>query len=182
MKTHPITRFGLLLPFLTTIALGQGAAPPQPGFNRIPVRPGIVSPGGQSNQQSSDSSLLSSNFRLTFSGASGEKNLGQLSVLTSSQSVQVSGPLNAEDPNTVFNISGTLSEKEGSLVFTYSIGFNVRIQPSVAAAGERPGNLPESYANHSASGSLRIKPGEVYEVLKSGGNAYTVSISPETKP
>lgn len=181
MQTHPFTRFGLLIPFLTTIALGQNATPPQLIPNSPPVRKRTLVVGS-ANQESSDSSLLSSNFRLTFSGASGEKNLGQLSVLTSSQSVQVSGPLNAEDPNTVFNISGTLSEKEGSLVFTYSIGFNVRIQPSVAAAGERPGNLPASYANHSASGSLRIKPGEVYEVLKSGGNAYTVSISPETKP
>ena len=131
--------------------------------------------------------MLPSNYRLTFSGTSGEKPLGQLSVLTCSERVQVSGPLNAEDPKTVFEISGTLSEKEGSLVFTYSIGFSVLIQPPEAAAGERlgnarPGNANASYVNHSASGSLRIKPGEVYEVLKSGGNAYTVSISPETKP
>lgn len=181
MQNHPITRFGLLLPFLTTIALGQGAAPPQPGFNRIPVRPGIALPGGQSNQQSSDSSLLSSNFRLTFSGASGEKNLGQLSVLTSSPRVQVSGPLSAEDPNTVFSIEGTLSEKEGALIFTYSIRFTVRAQPPAAGEG-KPMPQPSYFVDHTASGTLLMKPGEVYEVLKSGGNAYTVSISPETKP
>lgn len=181
MQTHPITRFGLLLPFLTTIALGQGAAPPQPGFNRIPVRPGIVSPGGQSNQQSSDSSLLSSNFRLTFSGVSGEKNLGQLSVLTSSPRVQVSGPLSAEDPNTIFSIEGTLSEKEGALIFTYSIQFTVRAQQP-AAVGGTPGTQSTYYVEHRVSGTLRMNPGEVYEVLKSGGNAYTVSISPEAKP
>jgi hypothetical protein len=180
MQTHPITRFGLLIPFLTTIALGQGAAPPQPIPNPIPVRKRTLVPGS-SNQESSGSNLLSSNFRLTFSGASGEKNLGQLSVLTSSQSVQVSGPLSAEDPNTVFSIQGTLSEKEGALVFTYSIRFTVRAQQPAAGEG-KPTSQPSYFVDHTASGTLRMNPGEVYEVLKSGGNAYTVSISPETKP
>jgi hypothetical protein len=90
-------------------------------------------------------------------------------------------PSDSEKPAT-FSVSGTLTEKEGAILFLYQIAFSV---PSTSAVGTnvvQPGVgiiSNTSYQSHSTSGTLLMKPGKVYEVLKCGGNIYTITISPE---
>jgi hypothetical protein len=120
--------------------------------------------------------MLKSNYRITFSGVSGDKPLGELSALTCAPRIELSGPLSASERPANFTVSGTLSEKEGEMIFLYQIGFSVpsSVPPGVPGAG----NI--QYQQHSSSGTLRMKPGKSYEVLKCGGNVYTISISPES--
>lgn len=144
---------------------------------RVPVGPGIPTPkvGGEE---------LKSNYRLTFSGTKGGKPLGELSTLTCAAQIQVSGPLEESETPTTFSVQGVLGEKDGELQFAYSISFSLPVTSSTISLngkdGEsRPRSTTIQYQQHSSTGTLRLKPGRTYEVLKSGGIIYTITVSPE---
>lgn len=144
---------------------------------RPPVGPGVPAPkaGGEE---------LKSNYRLTFSGTKGGKPLGELSTLTCAAQIQVSGPLEESETPTTFTVQGVLSEKDGDLLFAYSIGFSLPVTSSTISLngkdGEsRPRTTTIQYHQHSSTGTLRMKPGRTYEVLRSGGMIYTITVSPE---
>jgi hypothetical protein len=138
-----------------------------------------------SQQQPDEPELLSVNYRITFSGTSGDKSLGELTTLTCSPRVQVSGPLNSTDLPTSFNVDGTLTEKDGMLIFAYAIGFTVPVQnaaiPPNSGVPQPGSSMNVAYNNHTTTGTLRMVVGEKYEILKCGGNTYTIAIADEAK-
>ena len=142
----------------------------------LPVSPNSGRQRINASSSSAEADTLKSNYRITFSGVSGDKTLGELSALTCAPRIELSGPLSASERPANFTVSGTLSEKEGEMIFLYQIGFSV---PSILPPGV-PGAGNIQYQQHSSSGTLRMKPGKSYEVLKCGGNVYTISISPES--
>jgi hypothetical protein len=166
------TLLGLLFLSLFTPLSAQDAQP----LNTKPRR--INAPTNQATTEQSPA--LSTNYRITLSVKSGDKVTGDLSTLTCSRSIQVSGPIGDSEIPTIFKITGILDENEGKLTFTYDIDFTVPIVNQVQT-GPQPANTLRNYQyqSNSASGTLRMKPGKAYEVLKAGGNTYSVTISPE---
>ena len=133
---------------------------------------------------------LSTNYRITFSGKSGEGAIGELSALTCSKKISISGPLNSSDTPTTFTITGTLEEKDGLLILNYSLGYRVAIfsgdqspqpgQPPIPGQPPQPGRYRSvQYMDHSTQGTLKMKPGQSYDLLKAGGNTYSIIVAPE---
>ena len=147
----------------------------QPRPRAIPPPQSV--PGG--NPTSEQSEALSTNYRITFSGKSDGKSLGELSTLTCARKTTISGPLNSSDTPTTFTVSALLEEKDGLLLFTYSIGFRV---PITTMRPPQPGQPPSpsfQYQDHTSQGTLKMKPGKTYDLLKSGGNIYSIVVAPE---
>lgn len=119
------------------------------------------------------------NYRVSFSGKSDDKSLGELSTLTCAREISITGPLNSSSPPTIFAVSGTLDEKDGFLIFTYTIGFRVPTVLAQSPAQPQPQPTRVEYQEHSSKGALRMKPGKVYELLKAGGNIYSIVVAPE---
>lgn len=159
-----------------SLAFSQAVQQVPGNARRVPVPSPL---GGGSHAEMAKP--LSANYRITFSGKSGEKVIGELSCLTSSPTVGISGPLDDSATPTSFNVQGTISEREGGLIFfEYQIGFEVALTsgaPNAAPGAARP----IQYQRHSCSGSLVMKPGKAYEILKAGGCAYSVMITPEVE-
>ena len=147
----------------------------QPGGLPV-VGPNLLRHPHNGSSSSAEADMLKSNYRVTFSGVSGDKPLGELSTLTCAPKIELSGPLSSSERPASFSVSGMLSEKEGEMILHYQIGFSV---PSSTPPGV-PVASNNQYQQHSSSGTLRMKPGKSYEVLKCGGNVYTISISPES--
>ena len=122
---------------------------------------------------------FNTNYRVTFSGKSDDKSLGEISTLTCARNISISGPLNSSNIPILFTVSGILEEKDGLLIFTYSIDFRAAI---ITTRDSRPGQ-PQStnieYQDQSSKGTLKMKPGKAYELLKSGGNIYSIVVAPE---
>lgn len=158
------------------LAFSQGV-PQGPGSVRRMLVPNAPVAGGNAEA----SKPLSTNHRITFFGKAGEKALGELSCLTNSPTVFISGPLDDSANPTSFDVRGAISEREGGLiVFEYQIGFEVALTsgaPNAAPGAARP----IQYQRHSCSGSLLMRPGKAYEILKAGGCAYSVMITPEVE-
>ena len=166
-KSLPTLLFaGLLTLGVCPIASAQNVTPGMP----VARRPSLNSPPAQVPVEA-----LSTNYQVTFSGTSEGKPLGELSMLTCSPDISVNGPLNAGQTPTTFTVEGALTEKEGELLFRYSIGFSVPITPP---NGDGQVRQSISYQQHSTQGMLRMKAGTAYEVLKSGGVVYTIMIAP----
>ena len=147
----------------------------QPRTRAIPPPKSV--PGG--NPTSEQSEALSANYRITFSGKSDGKSLGELSTLTCARKTTISGTLNSSDTPTTFTVSALLEEKDGLLLFTYSIGFRV---PITTMRPPQPGQPPSpsfQYQDHTSQGTLKMKPGKTYDLLKSGGNIYSIVVAPE---
>ena len=172
----------VVLSVSSLLALGQ-----RPGG--VPVAPGRppADPFAESMQEPEP---LSTNYRITFSGKSGDAAIGELSALTCSKRINLSGPLSSSDTPTVFNITGTLEEKDGLLVFNYSVGYRVAVISEIPSAQPQqppqPGQAPQpagrrsiQYMDHSSQGALMMKPGQTYDLLKAGGNTYSVIVTPE---
>lgn len=181
----PVIRVVLLVWIsAASLAFAQGI-PSVPGGVRRQLLPPNPNVGQSGNGEAPK--LLSSNYRITFSGKSGEKALGELSCLTSSPTVGISGPLDDSATPTSFDVRGTITEREGGLVFfEYQIGFQVPVASAVSSTppnGKVPGPSFSNiqYHNHSCSGSILMKPGKAYEILKAGGCSHTVMIAPEVE-
>ena len=122
---------------------------------------------------------FNTNYRVTFSGKSDDKSLGELSTLTCARNISISGPLKVSNLPTIFTVSGILEEKDGLLIFTYSIDFRGAV---ITTQDSRPGQPQMSniqYQDHSSKGALRMKPGKAYELLKTGENIYSIVVAPE---
>lgn len=169
------------------VPVGQPQVVPPRQPTRVPAVPSapfarsLSDPFAETEQKPE---TLSSNYRFTFSGKSDEKSLGELSALTCSRKINLSGPLNSSETPTMFTVSGTLEEKDGLLIFSYSIGYRA---PLIISRSGQPGqpNPPGytsiQYQDHSSQGTLRIKPGKAYELLRSGGCVYSITVTPETE-
>lgn len=139
---------------------------------------------------------LSTNYRLTLAAKTGDKPLGELSTLTCAREIGLSGPIDTSETPASFTVRGNLAEKDSLIIFSYSIGFSVPVTtaslvPAVIpkpapGAGNAPASIPApntmrsvQYQQHESTGTLRMKPGQSYDVLKVGGNVYTLTIAPE---
>jgi hypothetical protein len=188
---------GLLLVGASINCFSQVPLPGQPGPGRpVTVQPppgrpvtgqmGLpVRPGASFNSPSEPTApdMLSTNYQVTFSAVADGKALGELTMLTCSPQVSVSGPLNSGPTPTNFTVSGSLAEKEGDLLFTYGIGFRYPVTTAMTspAPGAPPVTSNIEYQEHSSQGMLRMKVGTQYEVLKAAGVIYTIIISTPQK-
>lgn len=149
----------------------------QPRPRRVPP----LLPGQMSTSTPEQAEPLSTNYRISFSGKSDDKSLGELSTLTCARNISISGPLNSSETPTSFTVSGTLEENDGLIIFNYSINFRV---PVVTTTQSPQGMTPAvsrsiQYQDHSSIGTLKMKPGKNYDLLKSGGNIYSIVVAPE---
>ncbi|MCX6847396.1 MAG: hypothetical protein NTY98_00590 [Verrucomicrobia bacterium] len=83
---------------------------------------------------------LSTNYRLTLAAKSGDKALGEISVLTCARKIDASGMLDkpADDtlPSTLLSIQGTLTEQEGgALMLAYSFGVSTPVVSQTMSFG-----------------------------------------------
>ncbi len=96
--------------------------------------------------------ILSTNYRLTLAAKSGDKALGEISVLTCSKNIEASGmldlPADIEHPSTLLSIRGTLTEQEGgALMLAYSFGVNTPlVSQSMSTFGGSAAKRPEADA------------------------------------
>jgi hypothetical protein len=156
--------------------------------NNVPSHPQVPQvqrsrPGAQPSTELD----LSANHRITFAGKADDKTKGELSTLTCSSRFEVSGPLGQGETPTSATLSGTLAEQEGGvLLFTYAINLTVPVvstttgMPVSAKNGPTPASFSSvQYVQHQATGSLKMKPGKSYDLLKVGGVSYSLTIAPE---
>lgn len=161
------------------LAFSQGNTPAPGGARRL------LMPNPNANTSTKAAKPLSSNYRITFAGKCGEQPIGELSSLTCSPVVYISGPLDASTTPTSFDVKGSVSEREGGLIFfEYQIGFQVPVTMSTHTTtpkGDGPGTSTSTvqYQNHTCSGSILMKPSKAYEILKAGGCTHAVMITPE---
>ena len=175
-------------PFVLPLSIVFLSVSSLPAAGQEPVQPptavpGSPIPGGRSGRKLTpqQSEVLSTNYRVTFSGKSDDKSLGELSSLTCSENILISGPLNSSDTPTTFTVSGTLEEKDGLIIFNYSIEFNVPV--AIRTQPDQPpppgGSRSIQYQRHSSKGTLKMKAGKPYDLLRSGGNIYSIKVEPE---
>ncbi|GEP42221.1 hypothetical protein BGE01nite_15120 [Brevifollis gellanilyticus] len=146
----------------------------------------IAAPGSQAPAKPD---TLSKNYLITFSTTTNGKPVGELTMLTCSPQVSVSGPLDSGPSPTSFGVAGELAEDEGLLLFTYNIDFSYPVVTAVATGAvappqavpapgfAQPMSASVQYQQHRSQGMLRMKIGTPYEVLKAAGVTYTVVIS-----
>ena len=190
--TKLMKKFAFTLPFVFIVfsacgfvASGQEQPRPAP---REAVQPAMVPLRAQPVVVAQ---ILGANYRITFSGASGDKSLGELSALTCAPKIEIHGALNPAGTSTILHVTGTLEEKEGCILFSYAIGFRV---PQVAADKAPSPSQPQppkpaiagpaapgdvQYQELTATANLLMKPGKTYQLLKAGGNVFTVVVKPE---
>ncbi|WP_395751884.1 hypothetical protein [Prosthecobacter sp.] len=148
---------------------------------------------------------LSTNYRLTLAAKSGEKALGEVSVLTCAKAIDASGmlekPADGALPATQLSLRGTLAEEEGgALLLTYSFAVNAPViqstssfagssakrQEAEAKAGEAKPETPRTtvtsiinFRDNLSSGAVRVKAGKTYELVTTAGVVYSLTISAE---
>ena len=83
---------------------------PRPRMVQPPQVPGV--PSGQA-QRPETPQLLSRNYRISFSGKQGDKQLGTLTALTCSPMITLTGTLEQAEIPTLISVSGRLEEQEG---------------------------------------------------------------------
>ena len=162
----------VVLAFSSLLVTGQE----QPRPRVIPPSPSLPRQPTPTIQQAE---TLSTNYRVTFSGKSDDKSLGELSTLTCAQNIYISGPLNSSNTPTTFTVSGILEEKDGFLIFTYSSGFRAPIRTMRDSQPGQPPVADVQYQDHTSRGTLKMQPGKAYDLLKSGGNIYSMVVAPE---
>lgn len=122
---------------------------------------------------------FNTNYRVTFSGKSGDESLGELSTLTCAPNISISGPLKSSNTPILFTVPGILEERNGLLIFTYSIDYSSAILTTQGSRLCQPQMSNIQYQDHSSKRALKMKPGKTYELLKSGGNIYSIVVAPE---
>jgi hypothetical protein len=101
----------------------------------------------------------------------------ELSVVIASNQVR------ADTLDPTMTISGTLSpENDGAILFRYQLGIEVAVPTQIASSpgiSDRPVVVNQSiqYKSSSVQASVRLRPGEPVEILKSGTRTYRLTIS-----
>ena len=175
-------RHRFLLPLAALAVLqtfGMAQQPPLPGLPQPPLAP------------SADlaATLLPVNYRITLSSREGEKQVGELSNLTCSPRVHISGNIDTVENLVPENripvgcvLSGSLQEEDGIITFTYDIGMQIPVPSQRLGSGPNTVATAIQYKDVRCSGALRMKPGKTYEVFQTGGRMLLISISPEKEP
>ncbi len=133
--------------------------------------------------------LLPVNYRVTLGYRDGEKPVGELSNLTCSPSVHVSGAIDVSEnlvPENRIPIScvvrGNIKDEEGIITFTYEIGMQIPVPTQRLTNGSASFATTIQYKDVRCSGTLRMKPGKTYEVFQTGGRTLSICITPENDP
>ena len=126
---------------------------------------------------------LSSNFVITVTVKEAERQLGEVSVMTSSSTVKTEVNLDTSSTPQTLSFSGTLQEMEGGVFnWDYELRFRMPVtSSSVVAAGSQLRTTTVDYQSFSSQGRVQIKIGRSYDLLKAGGRVYSVSILPSTE-
>ncbi len=110
---------------------------------------------------------LSTNYRLTLTAKSGDKALGEISVLTCASAIEASGFLTKQADDiaaTTLSIRGTLTEQEGgSLMLSYTFGVVIPV-------------VSQSLSTYSGSSSQRSAAGS-----KTGDTKADAEARPESR-
>ena len=128
---------------------------------------------------------LTKNYQITFAATSEGKALGELSAFSSSPEISISGPLNSDRLPRLLDVTGSLAEKDGEILFRYHIDCKIPVNTSnITTSGNTPSGGTASatsqsfeYVTQSSQGMLRMQAGTPYEVLKAAGDVYTVTIT-----
>lgn len=156
---------------------------------------------GRSAPPSQSTPALSTNYRLKLAAKSGDKALGEITLLTCAPAIDASGfldkPADETLPATTLTLRGKIEEQEGgALLMTYTFGLSTpvvsqtvlpplkRAESDAKAADAKPeprGNVSSfiSYRDHFSTGALRMKPGSTYELVTMAGVVYSLTLSPE---
>lgn len=156
---------------------------------------------GRSAPPSQSTPALSTNYRLKLAAKSGDKALGEISLLTCAPAIDASGfldkPADETLPATTLTLRGKIAEQEGgTLLVSYTFGLSTplvsqtvlpplkRAEPDAKAADAKPeprGNVSSSisYREHYANGALRMQPGKTYELMSMAGVVYSLTLSPD---
>lgn len=158
---------------------------------------------GRSAPPSQAAPTLSTNYRLKLTANSGDKALGEISLLTCSPNIDASGfldkPADATLPATTLTLRGKIAEQEGgALLVTYTFGLSTPVvsrtvlPPRRAEAGAGATDAKAeprsavtsmiSYREHFSNGALRMQPGKSYELVTMAGTVYSLTLSPEPQP
>lgn len=133
----------------------------------------LLLPPNNATNKPAEELHLKQNYRLVVSRTQADGSSVALSVLSCSPRPEITGPLDMAGKQGTIRIAGTLAESEEGLLFSYGLGMSIPMQ-------QQEGNNPNiRYQDLSASGSLRMQPGKVYEVLKADGTTITLSLTPE---
>lgn len=133
----------------------------------------LLLPPNNAANKPAEEAHLKQNYRLVVSRTQADGSSVALSVLSCSPRPEISGPLDLAGKQGTIRIAGSLAESEEGLLFSYGLGMSIPIQ------NEAGNSRSIHYQDLSASGSLRMQPGKVYEVLKADGTTITLSLTPE---
>lgn len=148
--------------------LSAQTPPAVPAANRRLLLP----PNNAANKPAGEL-YLKQNYRLVVSRTQADGASVALSVLSCSSRPEISGPLDLAGKQGTLRMTGSLTESEEGLLFSYGLGMTIPIQH------EAGNSRSIQYQELSVSGSLRMQPGKVYEVLKADGTTITLSLTPE---
>lgn len=137
-----------------------------------PLPPSIVRPRSAPGlQQETPRPELRKNYKLSLVVTSGDKPVGELTLLTCSPAIHVESPITPESA-TFVALEGTLTEKEDGVLF---LDYTFQNVPN-GGGPQAPSRYP--VRQQSMGGSLKMKPGDEYEFLKAAGLTYSLRITP----
>jgi hypothetical protein len=127
---------------------------------------------------------LSGNFLITLTVKESERQVGEVVVLTSSSTVKTQANLDTSSTPESVSFEGTLEEQESGLfAWDYVLGYKLPITTSTSGtAGSQLRTTIVEYQSYSSQGSALIRIGRSYDLLKSGGRTYSVTITPAAEP
>ena len=168
--------------FSTSLLSAQVPATGSIQKNGVPAVVPKPRPGGSlgTGKPGSGGNSLSSNFVLTVTVKEAERQLGEVSVLTSSSTVKTEVNLDTSSTPQTLSFAGMLQELEGGLfIWDYELGFRIPITTGTAvAAGSQLRTTTVEYQSFTSQGRVLMTIGRSYELLKAGGRVYSVSILP----
>ncbi|WP_395738862.1 hypothetical protein [Prosthecobacter sp.] len=155
----PLSRLRLLSFAALLLAAGLPAAHAQSRL-RVPGEPPAAAPVS--------AATLSTNYRLTLAAKSGEKALGQISLLTCARTIDASGmldkPADEALPAAMLSLRGTLTEEEGgALLLNYTFGLSTPVvsktmTSAMGASAKRAEPDAKAAADANANENASAKP------------------------
>lgn len=127
---------------------------------------------------------LSGNFLITLTVKELERQVGEVTVLTSSSIVNTTANLDTSSTPESVSFEGTLEEQEGGIfAWDYTLGYKLPVTTGTSGTpGSQLRTTVVEYQSYSSQGSAWIRIGRSYDLLKSGGRTYSVTITPATDP